>query len=73
MIQCLPYGEFKLVKNVDNFDVNYISKNSFYGYILEVDIEYPGELHNLHTIIIYLLQKNLKLLMICQITAKKEC
>ena len=48
MIQYLPYGEFKWVKNVENFDVNLISKNSSYGYILEVDIEYPDELHNLH-------------------------
>ena len=48
MSQYLPYGEFKWVKNVENFDVNLISKNSSYGYILEVDIEYPDELHNLH-------------------------
>ena len=49
MIQYLPYGEFKWVKNVDNFDNvdNSISKNSSYGYILGVDIEYPDELHNL--------------------------
>ena len=25
-----------------------ISKNSLYGCILEVDVEYPNELHNLH-------------------------
>ena len=28
MSQYLPYGEFKWVKNVNNFDVNSISKNS---------------------------------------------
>ena len=48
MIQYLPYGEFKWVKSVDTFDVNSVSKNSHYGYILEVDLEYPDELHNLH-------------------------
>ena len=48
MSRYLPYGEFKRVKNVDNFDENSISKNTLYGYILEADLEYPDELHNLH-------------------------
>ena len=42
----LIYGEFKWLKNVDRFDVNF--KNSPIGYILEVDLEYPDELHVLH-------------------------
>ena len=44
----LPYGEFKWLKNVDGFDVNWISEKSPIGYILEVDLEYPDELHVLH-------------------------
>ena len=44
----LPYGGFKWLKNVDNFDVNSISGNTPMGYILEVDLEYPDELHVLH-------------------------
>ena len=40
MSQYLPYSEFKWVKNVDYFDVNSLSKNSLYGYILEVYLEY---------------------------------
>ena len=44
----LPYGGFKLLKNVDGFDINSISKKSPIGYILEVDLEYPDELHLLH-------------------------
>ena len=50
MSQYLPHGEFKWVKNVDNFDVNSISKNSLYGYILKVYLEYPVELHNLYNV-----------------------
>ena len=42
------YGEFKWLKNADNFDVNSISENSPIGYTLEVDLEYPDELHVLH-------------------------
>ena len=49
----LPYGGFKWLKNVDNFDVNSISKcnsieNRSTGYILKVDLEHPDELHALH-------------------------
>ena len=31
MSQYLPYGEFEWVKNVNNFDVTSVSKNSLYG------------------------------------------
>ena len=44
----LPYGASKWLKNVDNFDVNSFSENSPIGYILEVDPEYPEELHVFH-------------------------
>ena len=45
MSRYLPYGGFKCLKNVDSFDVNSISENSSIGYILEVDLECPDELH----------------------------
>ena len=48
MSRYLPYGGFKLLKNVDGFDVSSISEKSPIGYILEVDLEYPEELHVLH-------------------------
>ena len=48
MSRYLPYGGFKWLKNVDNFDVNWISKNSPIGHILEVDLEYPEELQKLY-------------------------
>ena len=38
MSQYLPYGELKWVKNNNNFDVNSISKNSLYDYILKVHV-----------------------------------
>ena len=48
MSSYLPYGRFKWSKNVDGFDVNLFSEKSPIGYILEVDLEYPDELHVLH-------------------------
>ena len=44
----LPYGGFKWLKNVNGFDVNSINEKSSIGYFLEVDVEYPDELHELH-------------------------
>ena len=44
----LPYGGFMWLKNVDNFYVDSISEKSLIGYLLEVDLEYPEELHKLH-------------------------
>ena len=35
----LPYGGFKWLKNVDEFDVMSISEKSPIGYFLEVDLE----------------------------------
>ena len=48
MSEYLPYEGFKLLKNVDEFDVMSISEKSLIGYFLEVDLEYPDELHELH-------------------------
>ena len=48
MNEYLPYGEFNWLQNVDKFDVMSINEKSDIGYILEVDLEYPKELHELH-------------------------
>ena len=48
MSRYLLYGGFKWLEHVDNFDVNWISKNSPIGNILEVDLEYPEELQKLY-------------------------
>ena len=48
MSSYVPYGGFKWLKNIDNFDVNSISEKSAVGHSLEVHVEYPEELHYLH-------------------------
>ena len=48
--QYLPYSGFKWLdeKGISDFCLNSISENSSIGYILEVDLEYPSELHKLY-------------------------
>ena len=48
MSDYLPYGKFNWLKNVDGFDVISISEKSPIGYFLEIDLEYPDELHELY-------------------------
>ena len=48
MSEYLPYGGFKWLKNVDEFDVKSISEKNTIGHFLEVDLEYPDKLHELH-------------------------
>ena len=48
MSKYLAYREFRWVKNVDGFNVMSISEKSDTGYLLEVNREYPDDLHELH-------------------------
>ena len=48
MSKYLPYEGFKWLKNVDEFDVMSINEKTPIGYLLEVDLVYPDELHELH-------------------------
>ena len=50
MSQYLPYNGFKWLNQnkTDRFDVKSIGENSSDRYILEVDLEYPDNLHELH-------------------------
>ena len=48
MSEHLPYREFEWLKNVDELDIKSINKKSDLGYILEVDLKYPKELHEFH-------------------------
>ena len=52
MSQYLPYIEFKWLnkREINKFFFNLICENSSKGYILEVDLEYPGELHKMHNV-----------------------
>ena len=53
MCQPLPYAEFRWAEDAANFDVSAIALASSIGYILEVDLEYPQHLHDLHTAVLY--------------------
>ena len=48
MMQCLPYKDFKWIKVTDKHINKVLNKKdtSLHGYILEVDIYLPDELHN---------------------------
>ena len=48
MSEYIPCGRFKWLKNIDKFDIMSISDKSPLGYFIEVDLEYPDELHELH-------------------------
>ena len=48
MCEYLPYRGFKSLKNIDKLDIMSISDKNPIGYILEVELEYPDELHELH-------------------------
>jgi len=48
MSQFLPTGGFKWVEDPERLDITDHSTDSPEGYILEVDLEYPEELHETH-------------------------
>ena len=57
MIKPLPLNGFKFVKNVSKIDEDFIKnydEDSDKGYILEVDDEYPKDLHDLHSDLAFL-------------------
>jgi hypothetical protein len=50
MTQALPIGDFRFLSRdeIDQLEVDNISDDATQGYILEVDLSYPRELHRLH-------------------------
>ena len=67
MNQYLPCGGFKWLdqNEIHKFDVNSVGENRSERYILEVDLEYPDELHNLHND--YSLAQEKLVIICCQI------
>ena len=49
MSQPLPVSDFQWMEKVDGFDVETIADDAEIGYILEVDLEYPPEIHEAHS------------------------
>ena len=47
MTQALPYDSFEWVEDYENFNFN-VDDNASIGYILEVDLDYPSEIHDEH-------------------------
>ena len=60
MSQPLTTGEFRWI-NCDAWDptklVNMLSNEKKYGYLLEVDVKYPKDLHDLHNDIPFMCSK----------------
>ena len=50
MAQYLPYGDFKWMseEEINGFNFDLVGWNSGAGYVLEVDLEYPDDLHDFH-------------------------
>ena len=61
MSQKLPVNGFKWIENASKFDedfIKYYNENSTKRYILEVDVEYPKNLLNIHADLLFLAERN---------------
>ena len=61
MTGVLPVGGFKWIKNASKMseeDIKNYDENSSIGFFLKVDFEYPKELHDLHSDLPFLPEKN---------------
>ncbi|XP_071642938.1 uncharacterized protein [Temnothorax longispinosus] len=48
MCEPLPYADFQWIDDAESLDVMFVKLDSAIGYILEVDLAYPHELHDAH-------------------------
>ena len=65
MCKKLPVGNFQWAKNLKRYSKEFIKRydeNSDNRYLLEVDVEYPKELHKLHEVLEFLPERKNKLL-----------
>ena len=78
MSQKLPVNGFQCVKNLSQFNKSFIrnyNENSYIGYFLEVDIDYPVKLFNLHKDLSFLRERkkvNKVVKLICSIEDKEK-
>jgi len=49
MLSKLPCGNFWFLEDPENFDFQTVQHDDDTGYIVEVDLHYPDELHNSHS------------------------
>ena len=71
IFQKLSINGFKWRKNVSKFDEDF-DEDSNKGYILEVDVEYPKFLHNLHSGLAFLSERMEIKKLVCNFYDKKE-
>ena len=60
MCQLLPTGGFKWVNDLSRFtpkEIAGLAKHGTKGYLLEVDVRYPKELHDLHNDLPFMCEK----------------
>ena len=57
MSQLLPTGGFKWVNDVTPDEIGKLAKRDSKGYLLEVDVKYPKELHDLHNDLRFMCEK----------------
>ena len=60
MSQLLPTGGFKWVNDLSRFtpeEIGRLAKHGTKGYLLEVDVKYPKELHDLHNALPFMCEK----------------
>ena len=61
MLQKLPINKFEWIEETSQFHEDFIknyNEEGDEGYFLDVDVEYPGKLHELHSDLPFLPERN---------------